>query len=220
MATPAPQRPDRDASLAQYRRRAPHYDQELMFFEPVRRHAIAALRLAPGATVLDVGCGTGLSFELLRRGVGASGHIVGVEQSPEMLAQARERVRGRHWHNVELVQAPAATAALHCRGDAALFHFTHDILRDDAAIENVLAHLKSGARVVASGLRWAPPWLWPTNAFVLGAALYSVTALDGLDQAWDKLAPHLSDFTLESTFLGGIFIAAGRLRPSTPIAEG
>jgi len=220
MDPPAPQRPDRSASLAQYRRRAPHYDQELLLFEPVRRHAIAALRLAPGATVLDVGCGTGLSFELLRRGVGASGHIVGVEQSPEMLAQARERVRARHWHNVELVQAPAATAALHCRADAALFHFTHDILRDEAAIANVLAHLKPDARVVASGLRWAPPWLWPTNAFVMAAALYSVTALEGLDRAWDKLAPHLSDLTLESTFLGGIFIAAGRLRSVDATAEG
>jgi demethylmenaquinone methyltransferase/2-methoxy-6-polyprenyl-1,4-benzoquinol methylase len=205
--------PDRSAALAQYRRRAPRYDQELQFFEPIRRRAIAALCLAPGATVFDVGCGTGLSFELLRRGVGASGHIVGIEQSPEMLVQARERVRGRHWHNVELVQAPAAAAAPHRRADAALFHFTHDILRDDAAIANVLAHLKPGARVVATGLRWAPPWLWPTNAFVIAAALYSVTSLEGLGQAWDKLAAHLSGVTVQNTFMGGIFIAAGRYHP-------
>ena len=86
-----PRRPDRSAALDQYRRRATHYDQELLLFEPLRVDAIAALRLAPGATVLDIGCGTGLSFEPLRRGVGTSGHIVGVEQSREMLAQAREQ---------------------------------------------------------------------------------------------------------------------------------
>ena len=70
------------------------------------------------------------------------------------------------------------TAPIAARADAALFHFTHDILREDAAIDNVLSHLKPGARVVATGLQWAPPWLWPANGFVMAAALYSVTSLD------------------------------------------
>jgi len=52
-------RPDPSLALTQYRRRAEHYDFELMPFEPVRRDAIASLDLHSGATVLDVGCGTG-----------------------------------------------------------------------------------------------------------------------------------------------------------------
>ena len=75
----------------------------------------------------------------------------------------------------------------HTQADAALFHFTHDVLREDAALDNVLAHLKPGARVVATGLQWAPPWMWPTNGFVMAAALYSVTALESLARPWDKL---------------------------------
>jgi len=201
--------PDRDAALAQYRRRAAHYDQELAFFEPLRRQAIAALELRPGTTVLDVGCGTGLSFGLLRKAIGTQGHIIGIEQCPEMLARAGDRVRRHHWHNVELVCAPAATAPLRGRADAALFHFTHDVLREDAAIDHVMAHLKPGAHVVATGLRWAPAWLWPANAFVMLAAMYSVTCLEGLGQPWSKIAARLAALHVQGALLGGAFIASG-----------
>jgi demethylmenaquinone methyltransferase / 2-methoxy-6-polyprenyl-1,4-benzoquinol methylase len=53
-----------------------------------RRHTVAALRLAPGASVLDLGCGTGdLCDELA-----ASGHRpVGVDFSAGMLAAAHTR---------------------------------------------------------------------------------------------------------------------------------
>jgi SAM-dependent methyltransferase len=205
--------PDRSAALAQYRRRANLYDRELAPFEPIRDEAIAALELRPGDTVLDVGCGTGLSFELLQRQIGKAGRIVGVEQCPEMLNKARERVRGHHWHNVELVCAPAATAQVPMLADAALFHFTHDVLREKAAIGNMLAHLKRGGRVVASGLQWAPAWAWPTNGFVLLAAIYSVTSLEGLGHPWDKLARRLTDVQIRNAMLGGVYIARGVYSP-------
>lgn len=206
--------PDRSAALAQYRRRARYYDQELAPFEPIREQAIAGLKLEPGATVLDVGCGTGLSFGLLERRLGRGGGIVGIEQCPEMMARARARVHGAHWHNVDLVCAPAAFARIPTRGDAALFHFVHDVLREDAAIDNVLHHLKPGARVVATGLQWAPLWMWPANAFVLGAALYSVTELASLARPWDKLRRRLSDVSFDTAMLGGIYILSGRYQPA------
>ena len=201
--------PDRAAALAQYRRRAEGYDTELALFEPIRSEAVALLRLRPSATVLDVGCGTGLSFELLHHRIGKGGHIIGIEQSPEMMAKARARVDENHWRNVDLVCAPASSAPVPQQADAALFHFTHDIVREDAAIANVLSHLKPGARVVASGLQWAPPWMWPTNGFVMLAALYSVTSLEGLGHPWDRLAAHLGDVEVQTALMGGIYIASG-----------
>lgn len=206
----APQAPpDRDKSLQQYRARAARYDAELLPFEPLRQEAVARLELRPGETVLDVGCGTGLSFAPLQERLGPQGHIVGIEQCPEMMALARDRVHAGGWRRVTLLQAPAEEARWRGRADAALFHFTHDILRQPAALDNTLAHLRPGARVVATGLQWAPPWAWPVNLFVLGAASYSVTSFDGLAQPWCALAERLENFEVHATWMGGVFMASG-----------
>ena len=209
MAPPRSQRkrPDRGAALEQYRRRAAVYDLELRLFEPVRRRAVAWLAPAPGATVLDVACGTGLSFALLQAAVGPGGRIVGIEQSPQMIEQARQRVRAHGWRNVTLLDAPAEDAAIRGKADALLLHFTHDVLQNDAALLNVLRHLKPGATVVATGLKWASPWALPVNLFVLPAALHSVTSLAGLQRPWQRLAQHLGEPELQYLLGGAIYLA-------------
>jgi len=204
--------PDRDAALEQYRRRASVYDLELAFFEPIRRLAVSRLELRPGDVVFDVGCGTGLSLSILRQGVGPKGRIVGIEQSPEMVEQARRRVARARWASVTLTCSPVEDADLRVNADAALFHFTHDILQRPEAIANVLGHLKPGARVVASGLKWAAPWLLrPVNWLVLPAALRSVTSLDGMDRPWQLLQEQLGRMSVESRLLGGAYVASGAL---------
>ena len=168
------QGPDRGAALAQYEARAATYDFELALFEPIRGRAIERLKLQLGETVLDVGCGTGLSLERLQREVGATGHVVGIEQCPAMIVQARTRIGVQANENVTLICAPAEESQLEGSADAALFHFTHDVLRRPAALDRVLRHLKPGGRLVACGLQWASPWALPINLFVWGAALRSV----------------------------------------------
>jgi len=207
-ARPSPPNPHA-AALAQYRRRAGVYNAELTLFEPIRRTTIERLALRRGDTVIDVGCGTGLSLPLLHRAVGGGGQIVGIEQCPEMLAQARDCVRRHRWHNVTLIQSSAEDAVLACRADAALFHFTHDILRAPRALANVAAALRPGARVTASGLQWASVWAWPLNLFVLGAALHSVSSLAGLDRPWSLLAASLDELTVEPLLGGAVFLAQG-----------
>jgi ubiquinone/menaquinone biosynthesis C-methylase UbiE len=208
--TISPRGPDRDAALQQYRRRAGVYDRELALFEPMRRLAISRLGLRPGDVVFDVGCGTGLSLSVLRQGVGPKGRIVGIEQSPEMVEQARRRVARARWARVTLICSPVETADIRTNADAALFHFTHDILQRPEAIANVISHLRPGARVVASGLKWAAPWLMrPINLFVLPAALRSVTSLDGMYHPWRLLQDQLGQMTVESRLRGGAYIASG-----------
>ena len=210
MGSPARRRPQgRAAALAQYSRRAPHYDAELALFEPLRTEAVDLLALHEGERVLDVGCGTGLSFEPLENKVGESGGIVGIEQCHDMLLRAGERVANRGWRNVTLIDAPAEEAAVRGRMDAAMFHFTHDVLREPRALDNVLRHLRPGGRVVAVGLQWAPQWALPANFFVALAALYSVSTFDGLARPWDLLAARLQQFKLRTALLGGIYVASG-----------
>ena len=136
-----------------------------------------------GDTVLDVGCGTGLSFEGLHERVGARGpHRRHRPMPRDAGAGARARARARLAQR-RLVARRRRSAPLQGQADAALFHFTHDVLRDAAALDHVLAHLRPGARVVAAGLQWAPPWMRPPT-FVLGRRLFRVPS-----KAWAALGP-------------------------------
>ena len=203
----------RQIALAQYRLRAGFYDAELAAFEPVRRKAIESLQLEPGETVLDIGCGTGLSFEYLQQAVGSQGNIVGIEQSPEMVALALKRVARHKWHNVTLESAPAELTTIDCQADAALFLFTHDILRNPAGLRHVLAQLKPGARVAAAGLQWSAPWDWPTNWMVLFSAFYSTTSLDGLAQPWSHLAKLTGELQKVPSPINGVYIVKATYSP-------
>lgn len=187
------------------------YDLEMALFEPIRRDAIALLALCPGELVLDVGCGTGLSFAMLRDAIGTAGRVIGIEQCPEMIERAGERVKAQRGASVTLLCSPVESAEIPVMADAALFHFTHDILRCPEAIANVIRHLKPGAKVVASGLKWAEPWAWPTNLFVWPAALHSVTSLEGLSEPWSLLREQLGVLRVQSTLMGGAYVASGVL---------
>jgi ubiquinone/menaquinone biosynthesis C-methylase UbiE len=63
-----------------------------LFRERAFRERLADLaRLAPSESLLDVGCGTG-SFAIVAAGrVGASGHVRGIDASPEMIARAEAK---------------------------------------------------------------------------------------------------------------------------------
>jgi len=52
------------------------------------REIVAGLDIAPGAVVLDVGCGTGVLLPLLRENVDGHGHVVALDLSGEMLKRA------------------------------------------------------------------------------------------------------------------------------------
>ena len=57
--------------------------------EPIFRSEIHAFNLPPGNGGLDVGCRIGLQALLLAEAVGPTGHVTGIDLSPEFLDCAR-----------------------------------------------------------------------------------------------------------------------------------
>ena len=64
--------------------------------------ALAGLR--PGERVLDLGSGGGLDCFLAARQVGETGHVTGLDMTPEMLELARKNQAAHGFTNVEFVQ--------------------------------------------------------------------------------------------------------------------
>lgn len=56
----------------------------------IREAYLDALGIAPGAHVLDVGCGTGVVARAVARRLAPNGRLVGLDPSPAMLAVGRE----------------------------------------------------------------------------------------------------------------------------------
>lgn len=176
-----------------------------------QRMAVERLVLQPGQTVLDVACGTGLNFGLLEAGVGAGGRIVGIDLSPDMLAQARQRVAEAGWSNVTVIEAPVEEADIAVTADAALFSFTHDVLQSPAAVANVVSHLRPGARVASVGAKLAGRWSPVVNLFVRRAARPYMTTLRGLDRPWRELERYTGEMDLKSLALGGAYVSWGAI---------
>jgi precorrin-6B methylase 2 len=197
------------AAHALYGWRASSYELQLAPYEFIRRMAVDHLQLRPGDCVLDLGCGTGMSLPLLRAAVGPGGRVVAVDQSPEMLALARQRVQRAGWGNVALQCAAAETALLPRQADAVLLHFTHDILQSPVALDNLLRHLRPGARVVVTGLKWTAPGLAPWNAMVGLSMAQSVTRYEGLHAPWMPLQDRGVQLEVDTLVLGTIFVARG-----------
>ena len=102
--------------LKRYTKVAPRYDRvvglsaKLAFYplERYRREAVGMMNVDPGATVLDIGCGTGLNFAYIEERIGPRGRLIALDYTPAMLEQAARRCNENGWQNVELVRGDAA----------------------------------------------------------------------------------------------------------------
>jgi SAM-dependent methyltransferase len=208
----APRRgsPDRAASISGYRRLASAYDAATRRIEAKRRRAIGLLAPRPGETVLDVACGTGAAFAQLSRAVGDSGRVIGVEHSAEMCSLARRRVAELGLGNVILVEAAAEEARIPGPVDAVLFAYAHDVLQSRAALDNVFAAARPGARVASAGAKLYPRWLAWLNPWLLWRTRHYLSAPGALECPWRLLAEHVPDFAVrEATLVGSGYIGSG-----------
>ncbi len=135
---------------------APIYEQNVFTKNTIKEvdFLLDELKLAPGASILDVGCGTGRhSIELARRGYA----VTGVDLSTQMLAQAAEAARTAGVQ-VEWVRSDATrfagskqfdAAICLCEGAFGLLGSGDDpIAHPSAVLRNVCRALKLHAKAV------------------------------------------------------------------------
>ena len=214
--------PTRERLIETYRKKARHYDVTSRLY-PVpgypqraqRLRAVRALRLRPGATVVDVACGTGLNFPLIEQLIGPGGRIVGVDLTDAMLTQARQRAEAEGWSNVTLVQADAADFAFPPEVDAILSTYA---LTQVPECGDVIAH---GAAALSRGGRWAvldlkAPDAAPRRLAQLGIALARpFGSIDEwvLRRPWEgiraAMRETLVDLSWTELLFGTAFLAAG-----------
>jgi ubiquinone/menaquinone biosynthesis C-methylase UbiE len=138
-----------------YRKKARHYNIVSRLYpvpgypqQAQRRRAVQALGLRPGATVVDVACGTGQNFPLIEQVIGPAGRIIGVDLTDAMLAQAQRRIDHNGWSNVSLVQADAADYTFPAELDAILSTYALSHVPECGAV------IARGAEALAPGGRW------------------------------------------------------------------
>lgn len=216
MVDPAP--PDHDRTRAKYRRLARTYDRfitgiagRVAGFDRLRARGVERLDLQPGDVVIDVGCGTGLSFALIEQRIGPSGRVVGIELSPEMLAVARERVERHGWPNVTLVERAVEEANAGVDADAALFCLVHDITRSPRALENIIGRLKPGGHVAVLGGKALPRKALPLNLVSRAMLARFVTTFDGIERPWTLLAELVPGLQVEAKPLRLTYLAWGHV---------
>lgn len=215
-----------------YDRAARYYDRltDVVFgwalgLEAQRRHAIELLGDVNGASVLDVGCGTGRNLPLLAPRVGTRGRIVAVDYSEGMLEQASARVNAGGWENVEVRRGDAVKLeGVPEQVDALVCVWCYGIVYDlDAALERALSVLKPGGRLVIMDFAGSRPerglfrWLFPLYAAALRfAGIDTARDLDdaALRARWERgrrlLEERLENMRVETYFNGLGFTLSGR----------
>ena len=202
---------------------APLYDV-LSFEWPVYRAGRVAgvplLGLSAGDVVVDVGCGTGLNFPLLREAVGPRGHVVGVDASNDMLRTARRKLGSPPPPNVHLMQHDARQLgslanvlreppfAVERSVDAILFTYSLSLVHPwQQAWTAATALARPGTRMVVVDMAE------PTGRGRLLAPLARLACrLGGADIAahpWSALARECDDVTHLSARAGHLQIWAG-----------
>ncbi len=95
-------------------RMAGHYDLlvNLLLFgqeKAFRKNIIRSASIPAGATVLDVGCGTGTLALLAKEEAGEQGKVFGIDAAPEMIEVARQK---SHQQNCDVTFRQAVIEAL------------------------------------------------------------------------------------------------------------
>lgn len=128
--------------------------------EPFGVAVLDALRLSPGESVLDVGCGYGTTSIDAAHRVGGTGRVLGIDISPPMIERARQRVRDLALEQASFVVGDAQTHQFDRPVDTVVSRFGVMFFDDPvAAFANLHAIVRPGGRLAV--VCWREPSLNP-----------------------------------------------------------
>jgi arsenite methyltransferase len=120
-----------------------------------RRLARAALGVAAGERVVDVGCGPGFYVAELLEDVGPGGRVVGIDASPAMLALAARRCTdraGAGFLAANVTSLPLADASFDAALCVQVLEYVPDVA---AALAGMHRALRPGGRLVVWDIDWS-----------------------------------------------------------------
>ena len=181
--------------------------QELRY----RREAIQKLQLQPGDKVVDLGCGTGLNFNILQQKVGPKGKITGVDLSAEMLEQAKSRSNKNGWKNVELVQSDMAEFQIPDDTDGVLSTMAITMSPEyDEVIKRVSASLGKGKRMSIFELQKPESWPeWLVKAMVKLLKPYGTRYEHTRRSPCASIKKYFHDVSVQRRYFDAVCIASG-----------
>jgi len=121
--------------------------------------AVRLLQIPQGASVADIGAGSGYITLLLAAAVGPTGRVFANDLQPQMIEILRRRLASQNVKNVTLVQGsiddpnlPPASVDL-----ALMVDVYHELSRPQAMLQKLRAALKPGGRLVLLEYRKEDP---------------------------------------------------------------
>ena len=199
-----------------YRRTAPMYDTAVWMYRitGISRHrkiSVAALRLQPGDTVVDMGCGTGLNLPLLRDAVGPAGRVIGVDLTDAMLERARRRVEQAGWGNVELIEANLTEYVFPPDLGGALATFALEMVPQyDMVVRRVAEALPKGRRLALYGLKHPDGWpQWLTRLGIWLNRPFGVTEEYAALRPWESVHRYMREVEHREFYGGAAYLSVG-----------
>jgi SAM-dependent methyltransferase len=125
------------------------YDERFVpaLFGPWGPEIARAAGAAPGARLLDVGCGTGALACAAARIVGPRGRVTGLDANPEMLAVARRKPEPVEWVEGVAEALPFGDGSFDAVASQFAFMFFDD---PPAALAHMLRVLRPGGRMAVA----------------------------------------------------------------------
>ncbi len=126
------------------------YDNDITYRRAIP--LIELVQLQSGQQILDIATGTAIIAIAAAEIVGTQGKVIGVDFSPGMLAQARQKIAAAGLQNLELIEADAENITFEDESFDAIFCATAIVLLGDipAAFRNWYRWLKPGGLVAFS----------------------------------------------------------------------